>query len=100
MTLNDGDLTTAGFGRAWQMEFGKDGCLYVSDASNHVIRKINLETKIVETIIGIPGVKGAKDGKKGEATLNEPRGLVWNKDGTALYISDFGNSRIRKYEYN
>lgn len=100
LTLNDGDLTIAGFGRAWQMEFGKDGYLYVSDASNHVIRKINLETKIVETIIGIPGVKGTEDGKKGEATLNDPRGLVWNKDGTALYISDFGNSRIRKYEYN
>ncbi len=103
--LNDGPLQNAGFGQAWDLTFGPDGYLYVSDFTNHVIRRINLTTNTVETVIGQAGVSGNVDGKKDKARLYGPRGLAWNQDGTALYIFDFNSSntdntngnRLRKW---
>lgn len=91
------NLETSGFGNGWDIEFGPDGYLYVPDHTNHIIRKVNLSTKTIETVIGVAGQSGTADGKVENARLNGPRGLAWNSDGTILYISDFGSNRIRKW---
>ena len=95
--LNDGPLLNAGFGQSWDYEFGPDGHLYVSDFTNHVIRRINLTTQTVETIIGRAGASGNIDGSVDQALLNGPRGLAWNKEGTTMYIFDFNSNRLRKW---
>jgi DNA-binding beta-propeller fold protein YncE len=77
------------------INFDADGNLFVGDAGNHCIRKIDTETMMVETIIGIPGVGGFRDGKKEEALFNGPHGLVVDPDGV-IYVADFTNNRIRR----
>lgn len=98
--VKDEGVTTAAFARCYQMVFGKDGNLYVSDEVNHVIRKIDLTKQTVETVVGISGSAGFVDGKRNIAKLNRPRGLAWNKEGTGLYISDTDNNRIRKWSFD
>lgn len=90
----DGDLSKALFNAPWQIFFDPDGNLYVADANNHCIRKVSSDNK-VETVVGMPGTKGWKDGGKEDALFNEPRGVAVDKEGT-VYIADYGNSRIRK----
>ncbi len=94
------NLETTGFGLSYDIKFGPDGYLYVSDNNNHIIRKINLTAKTVETIIGVAGQAGNVDGKADKARLNNPRGIAWNSEGTTLYISDYGNSSIRKWTFD
>jgi DNA-binding beta-propeller fold protein YncE len=50
---------------------------------------------MVETVVGIPGVAGWKDGGKEDALFNQPYGVGVDKDGT-VYIADYNNCRIRK----
>lgn len=95
-TLKDGPLADAGFGQCWAMAWGPDGRLYMSDVTNHIIRAVDLTTNTVETFFGLAGTSGNVDGLKDVGRLNGPRGIVWNAEGTALYVSDFTGARIRK----
>lgn len=97
--LNDGPLASAGFGKAWGMDFGPDGCLYLADENNHIIRKVDLVNNTAEVFLGKVGTVGNTDGKEDTATFNKPYGVAWNNDGTAMYISDFENCLIRKWAY-
>ncbi len=78
-----------------QINFDSDGNLYVGDNGNECIRMVNTNTMMVETIIGIPQNRGFKDGSKDEAQFNQPHGLVVDAEGV-IYVSDYGNSRIRR----
>ena len=71
--------------------------LYVSDASNHRIRAIDLASanKAVSTIAG-SGRPGFADHATGtNAQFNNPSGLAVSKDGSTLYVTDLSNHRIR-----
>jgi sugar lactone lactonase YvrE len=71
--------------------------LYVADGSNHVIRRINIATAVVDTIAGpdAPYVKaGEVDGTGTGAKFNGPYGIT--TDGTSLYVSDTGGNTIRR----
>ena len=70
--------------------------LYVSDRSNHRIRKIVISTGAVTTVAGT-GSSGSADNTTGtSASFNDPRGIT--TDGTYLYVTDTKNHRIRKIE--
>lgn len=68
--------------------------LYVADTFNHTIRQIAIATGAVTTLAGTVGSPGLTDGAGSVARFNTPEGLV--VDGTSLYVSDTGNSLIRK----
>jgi streptogramin lyase len=72
------------------------GHLYIAEASNHCIRKIDLKTGIISTVAGT-GKKGysGDGGKATDATFNEPYAVVVDKDDH-LYIVDRLNAVIRK----
>lgn len=70
-----------------------DGNLYISDLYNHRIRKMNIETRLVNNLAG--EFQGFFDGSNEEAAFNEPNGLALDTDGN-LYIADFNNHKIRK----
>jgi hypothetical protein len=90
----DGPLEVAQFKQPAQIFFDPDGNLYIADSGNHCIRKITTEN-MVETVVGVPGQSGWKDGGKDEALFQEPRGITVSSDGT-VYVGDHGNARIRK----
>ena len=73
------------------------GYYYVSDSSNHVIRKINVATGAVSLLAGMSGVSGDAEWTTGEnntAKFNSPTGLLVN--GTWLYVADSGNNKIKR----
>jgi outer membrane protein assembly factor BamB len=91
----DGEIHVAQFREPGQIFFDPEGNLYIADAGNHCIRRLNTITNMVETVVGIPGQAGWKDGGKDEALFNAPRGIVVSSDGT-VYVGDHNNARIRK----
>jgi sugar lactone lactonase YvrE len=67
--------------------------LYVTDVSNHTIRKIIIASAEVSTIAGQVGVPGYTNGIGTDARFNSPYGIT--TDGTNLYVCDYNNYVIR-----
>lgn len=67
--------------------------VYVSDAGNNRIKKIN-RYGLVITIAG-SGKKGNKDGGAVSAEFNSPAGISVDTAGN-IYVSDAGNYKLRK----
>lgn len=78
------------------VSLGGDGYLYVTDSTNHSIRRINLTTKEVTTFAGSLGVSGSSDGVGSAARFKNPYGII--SDGTYLYVADLFNYTIRRIE--
>ncbi len=72
--------------------------LYVVDYNNSTIRKIVISTGVVTTLAGSPGLTGSTDGIGAAARFNTPLGIV--REDTNLYVTDTGNSTIRKIDIN
>jgi hypothetical protein len=74
----------------------KDGNLYISDASNKVIRKVTKQG-VITTLAGVPGRAGytGDGGPATKALLTQPAGIAVDNSGN-LYIADPSNSVVRK----
>ncbi len=72
------------------------GNLYIADTYSHRIRKVDASTGLISTVAGNGTVGFSGDGAAATAAqLNTPLGLA--VDGADnLYISDYGNNRVRK----
>jgi streptogramin lyase len=93
--FKDGPLAQAQFKSIRQLNFDNEGNLFVGDNGNQCIRKVDTENMMVETVVGIPGLKGDQNGKKEEATFNDPHGLVADIDGI-LYVSEYSGCKVRR----
>ena len=88
--------TNATIGAPWGVTTNATGNFYVSDNSNHVIRKVNA-AGIISTIAGTSGTAGS-GGDGGAATaaeLNYPRQIATDRSGN-VYVADQNNNVIRK----
>jgi uncharacterized delta-60 repeat protein len=70
------------------------GNLFVTDALNHVVRRIDVSGK-VSTVGGARGSRGSVDGPGETARFSAPYGVAVDAEGT-LYLSDNGNHTLRK----
>jgi sugar lactone lactonase YvrE len=70
------------------------GNLYVGDSSLNTIQMIS-PTGATSLVAGSTGLGGSTDGTGTGALFNQPGGIVINNSGT-LFVSDTGNSTIRK----
>lgn len=72
--------------------------LYIADANNHRIRKIDLSSGQITTVAGngLPGYNGDNQSANA-AQLNRPSGIVLDQKGN-LFIADAANHRIRKVD--
>lgn len=70
--------------------------LYVADAGNNVIRKVNVTTGKTELIAGKPQQAGLVNGIGEDARFHTPWLMTANKDVTMLYITDRDNNVIRR----
>ena len=80
-----GDLGAATEARLWEpmgLAVDKEGNLYIADAGNNVIRKVDVSGVI--TTVGT-----------GSTTLSIPFGVAVGGDGT-IYVADTGNNRVLK----
>ncbi len=87
--------TAAAIDAVYAIAADSQGNLYLADAWNNRIRKIGANG-IITTIVGTgePGYSG-DGGAATSAKLNCPRGLAVDGQGN-IFISDSGNSRVRK----
>jgi sugar lactone lactonase YvrE len=92
----DATGTSAKFKAPTGICISPDGAfLYVADYSGHRIRKVNVATKAVTTLAG-SGASGYSDATGTAAMFSYPSGICISGDGSTLYVSDYGNSCIRK----
>ncbi len=87
-------------GRPSAMAITADGATMYTIVNNH-IRRITLATGATETIIGdiIDGYgEGPADQASPRVRFSSPASLVLSPDGTALYVADRWNNRIRKVD--
>ncbi|WP_270088484.1 IPT/TIG domain-containing protein [Sphingobacterium sp. SYP-B4668] len=94
----DGRLEVAQFRNPEQIFCDAQGNIFIADSGNHCIRRITPDN-MVETVLGMPGTAGWKDGGKEEALFNNPSGIGISKDGS-VYVADFNNNRVRKLSIN
>lgn len=91
--LLDGSRETAVFNQPAGLAVDARGNVYVADAGNHAVRKIDPQGEV--TTVAGTGVVGHVDGRADEARFNEPRDVAVAPDGT-IYVADTGNHVIRK----
>jgi len=84
---DDGTGSNARFSAPSYIVADGDGNFYVSDVSNHTIRKVT-QYGVVTTVFGTAGTSGSS-----LTTLNSPRGLALDASNN-LYIADFSNNRV------
>lgn len=92
-----GSALEALLNQPFDLEIGpKDGALYIADTENHVVRKVNLDTKQIDLVAGT-GERGYSGDAlpATESKLHEPYGLAFDAKGT-LFIVDTMNNRIRE----
>jgi len=75
-----------------------DGNLYIADAGNNVIRRIDTNG-YVTTVAGLGGVFGYRNGNANESLFRHPMGIAVNETGT-IFVADTGNHLIRIIEGN
>lgn len=92
----DGPIGEARFDAPSGVALADDGTVFVSDATHHVIRRIDTTTDEVDTVAGTPGIAGihGDGGDAHDALFDTPRALALHPDGT-LFIVDSGNRRVR-----
>jgi len=93
----DGDVDGIGQAARFRNPTGltSDGKnLYITEAGNNTIRKVELATGKVTTLAGSAGMRGSKDGLGSDARFNSPHGIT--NDGKNLYVADHVNHSIRK----
>ena len=79
--------------------FDKDGNLYFAERTTHRVRKIDTNG-VLTTVAGNETAGYSGDGGLGtSAQISSPRSVTVDNNGN-IYISDVGNSRIRKVDTN
>lgn len=101
MAGNDGSgglATEAAITEPYELCFDADGNLWFVDMKAHVIRRVDMDTGVIETVVGNGRAGFSGDGAEArKAQLRQPHSIAFGPDGK-LYIADIGNHRIRRYD--
>jgi uncharacterized repeat protein (TIGR02543 family) len=73
-------------------------CLYVADYNNYIIRQVVIASGKVTTLAGSAGASGTTNDQGIAARFGSIYGLAYDGNHTCLYISDNGNSKIRRLD--
>jgi sugar lactone lactonase YvrE len=76
---------------------GPDGNIYVSGWHNWKVKKCDVSTMMVTSVVGNDNGFGGDGGLAIDAAISLPSGTVWDGAGN-LYVSDQGNNRIRRVD--
>lgn len=93
----DGDLATqAQLSSPYGLALDAQGNLYIADAGNNRVRKVNASDGKISTVAGSGNAGFSGDGGAATAArLYFPTGVAVDRQGN-LYILDLGNYRLRK----
>jgi streptogramin lyase len=74
------------------LALGSDDSLYVADTESHAIRKINLKTGIITTVLGTGQIGDGPESDPLKCKLNRPHSVLFSKG--VLYVGDSEANRI------
>lgn len=98
---NDGDggpATAALLNEPYEIRFDPRGNLVFVDMKNHVIRRIDAESGVIETVAGTGAAGfGGDGGPAAQAAFSQPHSIETLADG-AIWIADIGNHRLREID--
>ena len=96
-----GPATQASFNSPRGLAIDRFGNLFIADEGNHRIRKMDVSSGEITTVIGVTenGVGGffGDGGPASQAMLNLPQGLAFDRFDN-LFIADRQNSRVRRVD--
>jgi len=92
-----GPATDAAFKGVNDIAVDSAGDIFIADQFNNKIRKVDGKTGIVTTVAGSHQGSNGDDGPATKAQLNMPTSVGVDAAGN-IYISDFGNNKIRKVD--
>ncbi|MEI9813700.1 MAG: hypothetical protein WDO18_14070 [Acidobacteriota bacterium] len=75
------------------LAYGPDDSLYIADTESHAIRKINLKTGIITTVLGTGELGDGPETDPLKCELNRPHGVLFANG--VLYVADSEAHRIR-----
>ena len=87
--------TAAEISAPYKLAFDATGNLFFADGGNNCVRKVDITSGIITTVVGT-GTSGffGDGGPATSARLASPSGVAFDANGN-LYIADRGNARIR-----
>lgn len=96
---DNGPATSALLSQPTDIAFDVNGDMYIADAANHIIRKVDHVTGIITTVAGTPNTQGynGDNGPATSATLSWPTAITFDNNGN-MYIADRTNYVIRKVD--
>jgi sugar lactone lactonase YvrE len=93
-----GPALQAGTVEPFGLDIGPDGALYWAEFGGQVIRRMDLQTKLVSTYAGVGGKAGYRDGAANQALFDQPHEIRFDARGN-LYISDMRTQTIRRIDW-
>ena len=88
-----GPALSAKFNGPKGIAYSSDQSIYVSDTESHVIRRVNLKTGVITTVLGTGERGDGPDGDPLRCKLARPHGVFLYRG--VLYVGDSENHRIR-----
>lgn len=79
------------------ISWAPDGSLYLADTESHTIRRVDLKTGIIDTVVGTGQRGDGPDGDPRKCRLSRPHGIFVGSSGT-VYIGDSESHRVRVLE--
>ena len=95
---DDGPATAAALKSPSEIAFDRHGNLYIADAGNYVLRRVDAKTKIITTVAGIRKNVFTPDGPAATTALARPGGLAFDREGRLL-IADTMNALVRRLDF-
>jgi DNA-binding beta-propeller fold protein YncE len=75
------------------LAYGPDDSLYIADTESHAIRKVDLKTGIITTVLGTGQIGDGPETDPLQCKLNRPHGVLYANG--VLYVADSEAHRIR-----
>jgi sugar lactone lactonase YvrE len=98
-TGDGGPATEARIGSPSELALSRDDFLYFSDRTHHVIRRIELGSGVITTVVGNGQAGYSPDGMPAQqAQIDSPCSIALAPGSDELYFSDTGNNRVRRVD--
>ena len=93
-----GAATDAALNMPHEIQFDRDGHLYIVERDSHAVRRVDATTGIISTVAGTGEAGFSGDGGPATAArLRQPHSIAFDPQGRLL-ICDIGNHRIRRVD--
>lgn len=90
-----GPALLAAMNEPYEVRFDPAGAMYFVERLNHLVRKVDLQTGRISTVVGTGS--GGREEKGGRPQFHEPHSIAFDAGGD-LYVCDIRNHRVRKVD--